>query len=105
MPFYNLGAIYFLQQHYLQSLAAFEEALSRNPRHSESLSGKALVQFKLSQFQEAGATYEQWRSLNPEGTVVFAESKGLFGLIRVVEDAETRSLKIDRQIQGIVPNC
>lgn len=102
LPFYNLAVIYSRQQHSLKSLAAFEDSLIRNPHHSDSLSGKALVHLKLYQFKEAGITYEQWRNLNPEGTVILAELEGVFGKIRVVDDAETRSLHIEQQNQGTV---
>ncbi|MBD2125163.1 protein arginine N-methyltransferase [Microcoleus sp. ZQ-A2] len=100
LPFYNLGVIYTKQQRYSESLEAYEAALRLNPEHSESLVNKALVQMHLSQLQEAGATYEQWRSMNSEGTAVLATAEGMFGKVTVFDTPEIRALCINEQMQG-----
>jgi tetratricopeptide (TPR) repeat protein len=115
LPFYNLGVIYSRQQRYLDSLLAYETALKLNPKHGESLANKAQILMKLSRLQEAGETYDKWREVNSEETVILAEEEGIFGKIKVTDTPETRSLYIDRQLQGRVykqpsanewePNC
>ncbi|NER35339.1 MAG: tetratricopeptide repeat protein [Oscillatoria sp. SIO1A7] len=102
LPFYNLGTIYSRQERYRESLEAYDEAIKRNPEHLESLANKAYLLFQLHRFREAGTTYELWRSLNREGTVVMAEEAGRFGTIKIIDDSETRSLWIEAQLQGRV---
>ena len=102
LPFYNLGLIYGRQERYLESLEAYEEALKRNPKHSESLANKAAMLMRLSRLQEAGTAYEQWCAMNPEETVVLAVEEGMFGKVKVIDIAEVRTLWIDNQSQGSV---
>lgn len=100
LPFYNLGVIYSQQQRYRESLAAYEAALKLDPQHSASLGNKARVLMQLDQLREAGETYEQWRAVNSEETVVLAEEKGMFGTVRIIDQPEKRFLCIDEQVQG-----
>ncbi|NER34438.1 MAG: hypothetical protein F6J93_10505 [Oscillatoria sp. SIO1A7] len=102
LPFYSLGFIYGRQERYLDSLEAYEEALKRNPKHSESLANKAAMLMRLSRLREAGIAYEQWRAMNPEETVVLAVEEGMFGTVKVTDTAEFRTLWIGNQSQGTV---
>ena len=101
LPFFNLGTIYHSQERYQESLDAYIEALSRHPKHLDSLRNKALVLLKLDRLEEAGITYEQWRSLNPEEKIAIQDETGKFGTIEIFDDRETRSLWIDNQRQGM----
>ena len=102
LPFYNLGLIYGRQERYLESIEAYEEALKRNPKHSESLANKAATLLRLSRLREAGIAYEQWLAINPEEIVVLAVEEGMFGTVKVIDTAESRTLWIDNQLQGNV---
>jgi len=102
LPFSQMATILSRQQRYQESLAACEAALKRNPTHLETIGTKAFVLFQLDRLQEAGKTYEQWRRLHPDGTVILEEEVGKFGLIQIIDDSQTRSLWIDEQRQGLL---